>query len=354
MTGLLLPFKTILTGLVIVLSSFSVTAYALLNNCEVTGGQNISLRNINLTTDEFTPGPGSVIYTTSQNVTFNCQVASIYPGQKPALVFNQSFFSNFSSQLTKMGLGLQVTITEAGASPVIFTWEEIKGTGGGNELRKAFGNVLPIKNETKHNATIKLDFLYLTAYKESSTVKTFPASDNDILNIIPLPQSSRTNGFILSSFNVRILRRGLGKVDITPSLVNLGHFYTTYEPSQSKQAGFTVTARQALRPAVGQEFTLPLEVTFGKGALLSSDTSNQTLKLVNQDGNANGLLLSIKDNTGRPVIFDKKEALGDININSQLSGNVSKTYTAEVTPVPGGTLKTGKFSAAIPVTVTYN
>ncbi|ECL1628896.1 hypothetical protein KY991_003334, partial [Salmonella enterica subsp. enterica serovar Kentucky] len=165
----------------------------------------------------------------------------------------------------------------------------------------------------------------------------------------------RQNGFVLSGFNVRILRNGLGKVDIVPLQVNFGHIYTTYEPSQTRQANFTVIATQVLRPAMGQEFTIPLAITFGKGAL-TQDTG-QTLNLVSLDGpnkgQPNGLRLSIKDGT-KEITFDKQEVLGDITITGAVTGNVSKVYTAVITPTPGESVKTGKFSAAIPVTVTYN
>ncbi|EDX1408477.1 hypothetical protein GSO04_000840, partial [Salmonella enterica] len=135
-----------------------------------------------------------------------------------------------------------------------------------------------------------------------------------------------------------------------------GHIYTTYEPSQTRQANFTVIARQVLRPAMGQEFTIPLAITFGKGAL-TQDTG-QTLNLVSLDGpnkgQPNGLRLSIKDDKGKEITFDKQEVLGDITITGAVTGNVSKVYTAVITPTPGGSVKTGTFSAAIPVTVTYN
>ncbi|ELF6713929.1 hypothetical protein RA350_004439, partial [Salmonella enterica] len=271
---------------------------------------------------------------------------------RPALVFSQPYFTTFSSILKNMGLGIQFIITEKGKSAT-FTWDEIQKIANGNELRKEFGEVLP-SGISDHNATIKMDFLYTTEYKESSSVTNIGGAIN-VMNINPTNAAPKENGFNLSPFNVRILRRGLGKVDITPSLVNLGHFYTSDKSSPSKQANFMVTARQVLRPAPGQAFTLPLQVTFGTGALSPSD-NGQALNLVNMDNSTpNGLQLSVKESsTGSPITFDKKEELGDISINSQLSGMVSKTYTAEVKPAPGATVQTGKFSAAIPVTVTYN
>ncbi|EJA0691450.1 hypothetical protein MRR03_004302, partial [Salmonella enterica] len=254
-------------------------------------------------------------------------------------------------KLDSMGLGFQVSVTDA---PVL-TWDDIKGISqGGNEPKVEFGQPLP-PGLTTRTATVKMDFLYLTAYKESSAVYTF-SGINNVMNVVPVNYAQRNNGFVLSGFNVRILRNGLGKVDIVPLQVNFGHIYTTYEPSQTRQANFTVIARQVLRPAMGQEFTIPLAITFGKGAL-TQDTG-QTLNLVSLDGpnkgQPNGLRLSIKDDKGKEITFDKQEVLGDITITGTVTGNVSKVYTAVITPTPGGSVKTGKFSAAIPVTVTYN
>ncbi|ECG8593201.1 hypothetical protein FNI15_03600 [Salmonella enterica subsp. salamae] len=358
MTEWIFNLKTKLTVLVMMLCSFCVTkVYAVepgLNTCVVTSGQNINLRNINLTTDDFKPGPDSVIYTINQDATFKCLMG--YDTQFPLLVFDQGYFSGFSTKLDAMGLGFRVSIKETGnASNVVsFSWDEIKKTQSGNELRKAFGTVLP-QGVTERKVRLTLDFLYTKAYSESSAVTAFTGISN-VLNIVPFSYSVRQNGFVLSGFNVRILRNGLGTVDIVPSQVNFGHIYTTYEPSQTRQASFTVIARQALRPAMGQEFTIPLGITFGKGAL-TQDTG-QTLNLVSLDGpnkgQPNGLRLSIKDNKGKEITFDKQELLGDITITGKITGNVSKIYTAVVTPTPGGSVKTGKFSAAIPVTVTYN
>ncbi|ECA3795536.1 fimbrial protein [Salmonella enterica subsp. enterica] len=356
MTGRFRALKAIPAGLAVLLCTFCSCVQAVPSvpdeTCIVTGGGTINLRNVNITPDNFSPGPGSVLYTTTARAGYACNV---YAGKEyiPALVFNLAYFKNLSFALDKLGLGMNLTITEDGSAPVLFNWDEIKTTGG-NELRKNFGAKLSA-GTTERSATIKLDILYTKAYSESSAVTNIPEARN-VLNIVPISYANRPNGVTLSSFNIRILRRGLGTVDITPSLVNLGHFYTTLKPVQSKQATFRVTARQVLRPAVGQEFTLPLSVTFGKGAL-SGDTP-QTLNLVNMDGNnkgqPNGLQLSIQDDAGNPITFDKEAPLGDITITSPVSGNVSKTYTATVTPKPGGTVNTGRFSAAIPVTVTYN
>ena len=356
MTEWIFSLKTKLTVLVMMLCSFCVTkVYAVepdLNECIITAGQNINFSSINITNDNYTPGSGKPVSSVSQSFTFSCNISLLNQGIKPILLLNQPYFRDFSTKLDSMGLGVQVSVTGA---PVL-TWDDIKRISqGGNEPKVEFGDVLPSGKTTTRTAPVKIDFLYLKAYKESSAVYTFPGANN-VMSVVPTNYASREHGFKLSPFNVRILRNGLGKVDIVPSLVNFGHIYTTYEPSQTRQASFTVIARQALRPAVGQEFTIPLGITFGDGAL-TKDTG-QTLSLVSLDGpnkgQPNGLRLSIKDDTGKEITFDKQEALGDITITGAVTGNVSKVYTAVITPTPGGSVKTGTFSAAIPVTVRYN
>lgn len=355
MTGRDLTLKLTFAGLAVFLSTFCHSVQAVpvvaFETCSVTGGGTIQLQDINITPDNF--NTGSILYSSppeTVNYACNAFAGKVY---KPELVFKLDYFKSFSKALDNAGLGMNLTITESGNTPVLFSWDEIKGASG-NELRKPFGKQLP-PGITERTATIKMDILYTKAYSESSAVKNIPAVAN-VMNIVPISYANRPNGIGLSSFNIRILRRGLGTVDITPSLVNLGHFYTTWTPSQNKQATFRVTARQVLRPAVGQEFTLPLSVTFGKGAL-SGDTP-QTLNLLNSGGTgtdyANGLQLSIQDDAGNLITFDKEAPLGNITITSSVSGNVSRTYTAIVSPKPGGTVTTGRFSAAIPVTVTYN
>ncbi|EHY9252253.1 hypothetical protein K4955_004689 [Salmonella enterica] len=355
MTVQCLTVKAMLAGLVIILCSFCITVHATPapNNCEVTSGQAINFRNINLTTDEFTPGVTSVIYSVTQPVQFTCH--SGMAGGKPMLVFNQSYFKQFAGQLSKMGLGLQFTITEQGQSPVEVSWGDLQEIADGNELQVLFGKALDA-GYSEHRATIKMDFLYTAVYRGTSTITDFAGASN-VVNITVKAATTREKGFILSNFSVKILRRGLGKIDILPQNVNFGRLYTTWKPSQTKQANFTVIASQKLGAAT--DFTVPLDIKFESGAFLTSP-DGQALKLVSQDGpnagQSNGLLLSITDDdTQGKITFDKKEAMGSLNITSSLNGiNITKKYTAKVTPETTGDVKTGKFTAAVNVTVTYN
>ncbi|ECY6894818.1 hypothetical protein VC980_001891, partial [Salmonella enterica] len=187
MTEWIFNLKTKLTVLVMMLCSLCVTkVYAVelgINECAVTSGQNINLRSINLTTDDFKPGPDSVIYTINQDAVFKCYMG--YDTQFPQLVFNQGYFSKFTKTLDAMGLGFRMSIQETGnaSSVVSFSWDEIKSTQSGNELRKEFGTKLPV-GTTERKVRITLDFLYTKAYSESSAVTAFTGISN-VLNIVP-------------------------------------------------------------------------------------------------------------------------------------------------------------------------
>ncbi|MFO2398341.1 hypothetical protein RBR76_23325, partial [Salmonella enterica] len=99
----------------------------------------------------------------------SCNISSLISGKPPLLLLNQPYFRDFTKKLDSMGLGFQVSVTDA---PVL-TWDDIKGISqGGNEPKVEFGQPLP-PGLTTRTATVKMDFLYLTAYKESSAVYTF-------------------------------------------------------------------------------------------------------------------------------------------------------------------------------------
>lgn len=76
MTEWIFNLKTKLTVLVMMLCSLCVTkVYAVepsLNECIITSGQNINFKNINITNDNYTPGPGTVVSTITQKFTYSC------------------------------------------------------------------------------------------------------------------------------------------------------------------------------------------------------------------------------------------------------------------------------------------
>lgn len=59
------------------------------------------------------------------------------------------------------------------------------------------------------------------------------------------------------------------------------------------------------------------------------------------------------DETGATVKFNTKTEMGRINLDNASGGKIIKNYKAKVEPIPGVEIKTGSFSAAMTVVVTY-
>ncbi len=54
-----------------------------------------------------------------------------------------------------------------------------------------------------------------------------------------------------------------------------------------------------------------------------------------------------------PVKFNTKADMGNISLDNGSGGKIIKQYRAKVEPIPGTEIKTGDFSAAMTVIVTY-
>ncbi|EEM5330427.1 hypothetical protein GKT77_21115, partial [Salmonella enterica] len=102
MTEWIFNLKTKLTVLVMMLCSLCVTkVYAVepgLNECIITSGQNINFKNINITNDNYTPGPGTVVSTITQKFTYSCNISSLISGKPPLLLLNQPYFRDFTKK----------------------------------------------------------------------------------------------------------------------------------------------------------------------------------------------------------------------------------------------------------------
>ncbi|EIE5451458.1 adhesion protein, partial [Salmonella enterica] len=55
-----------------------------------------------------------------------------------------------------------------------------------------------------------------------------------------------------------------------------------------------------------------------------------------------------------PVKFNMKADMGPIHLDNGAGGRIIKHYKAKVEAIPGAKIKTGDFSAAMTVIVTYN
>ncbi|HFV9934397.1 TPA: hypothetical protein ACIAPS_004154 [Salmonella enterica subsp. enterica serovar Bovismorbificans] len=310
--------------------------------------------------------PGDVLYTSNYTIHYTCVVTGDGPGIRfyPTLSEGENFRSVITL-LQGLGLGMNMTVTEDGYTPVTIKWADLTTQG----WRKTFGKEMLLN--TSQGATENP--LYYFNYKRSATVtlELFVAQnypDNSVVSSIPQVASfmyirARTDlndvkGTPLSTsgFAIRVLSPALTRAEINPSTVSLGHFIKASETSLTRSGNFSVTVRQQNPPSPGQKFELPLNITFGTGILSAID--GQHLALKNLDGNENGLQLSIKDrdNGDSPVEFNKETSMGTLSVTGNGAGinNITKRYAIEVSRRSGMEVQTGKFRGAIPVTITYS
>lgn len=357
-----------LTALAVMFCTVSLPARAVQErpHCNVTSGS-IPFKNIILGTGvDFTSG--KILYDSGDyTIQYTCVVTGDGPGVTffPTL-YQANDFKNLIPVLQHLGIGMRMKITEMGSQPVTITWGDF--TQGG--WRKIFGKEMPLNTSQgateypkyyfnyKRQATISLELFVDKTYPENSTVSSILTMP-DFMYISSRTDLSDVKGTPLgaSGFAIKILQPGLTAItEITPQVVSLGHFIKASEASLTRSGNFSVTVRQQNRPAPGQNFALPLNIRFGNGSLTQIDNSHLALK--NMDGQDNGLQLSIKDsdNENSPVEFNKDTSMGTLTVTSSpgIKGSAVRHYTIEVNRRNGMDIKTGKFSGAIPVTITYS
>ncbi|EFS7707291.1 fimbrial protein [Salmonella enterica] len=321
--------------------------------CDSTG--HFSIQNINLKGGNFTEG--QELQSINIPVSYTCYTfpKSYGPEYRATLQINQNFRSVMNT-LSGAGLGVDVTIQESGQSPVSFPWSDIKrAINSGSSVTKGFGRWLNFKPvPATYPLTGTMTLRIFVEAKLNSTFANINVSSVSAFNILAYDPAGI--GFkpgepvTTSSFNLRFIPDNSGRVIVSPSVINLGHFYTTYEPSLSKETAFTVTAQQNI--GSGHNFTAPLAIAFKTNGLTLAD-ADSTVILHNTDGQPNGLKLMVSDETGTPVTFNKAAPLGDMNITPGATGRIVKQYTATVKAIPGETVKTGNFATAMTVVVTY-
>lgn len=321
--------------------------------CDSTG--NFSIQNINLKGGSFTEG--QELQSISIPVSYTCYTfpQTYGPGYRTTLQINQNFRTVMNT-LSGAGLGVDVIIQESGQVPVTFPWRDIKqALNSGSSVTKGFGrwlNFKPVPATYPLTGTMTLRIFVEAKFNSTFANITVPSAPAfNILAYDPTGISVKLGKPVTtSSFNLRFIPDNSGRVIISPQTVRLGHFYTTYEPSLSKETTFTVTAQQNI--GSGHNFTAPLAIEFKTNGLTLADADSAVI-LHNTDGQPNGLKLLVSDETGIPVTFNKTVPLGDINITPGATGRIVKQYTATVKAIPGETVKTGNFAAAMTVVVTY-
>ncbi|HAG2285018.1 TPA: hypothetical protein G8W61_005440, partial [Salmonella enterica] len=273
--------------------------------------------------------------------------------------------------LNSLGIGLNLKIQETGSTTEqTISWADLKK----GSWKLQFGSNMPVRGNTNFPPPTgcKTVNIYDCQYKRSATITLhlFVAENypqNSIINIIS-PQSSVLHILTdqaglpgepagTSGFTIKILQPGLTVISaITPQVVSLGHFIKTDEASLTRSGKFSVTVAQKNLPAPGQTFDLPLNITFGSGSLSVIDDTHLALKNTG-DADYNGMQLSVRDTDhGNGLInFNQETHMGQLTVTPLIAtGQYTGHYAIEVSRRPDMEVKTGKFSGAIPVTITYS
>lgn len=323
--------------------------------CNASG--NVSIQNINLKGGKHSPG--EVLQNIVVPIQYSCVFAESLAGTlKYSATVDPSGMKPAIDALKNSGLAMDILVQENGSSPVTFSWRDIKNNGlQGWFSAKAFGQQMWRGNYSLRG-TLTLRIFVDTNYKNTFSNINIPPGTIDILPYAPVQPGISVNKptkpytpLTVTAFNLRIIPDNSGRVIISPSVVNLGHFYTEYKDTLvAREVPFTVTAQQ--NTGTQSPFVAPLAIEFQTGGLTLAG-GDSSVTLANTKGEANGFRLSVVDEAGHQVKFNTKEKMGDINLDNDSGGKIIKQYKAKVEPIPGATIKTGNFSAAMTIVVTY-
>lgn len=346
--------RRLLPAVLCLLAGYSLTAaaYNTSSSCTGTGNTTFSLPNLTFNTNQL-PAVGAVLYTSpAYPVSYKCTTELSHSVTFAPMLQKLGDFNGVIEALSSAGLGLDIILQETGTGQpeVTWSWYDMQ-----RQNTKVFGRSMPPDTtDIPRSATFKLR-LFVREPITNAKIVQFPA--RTAFNIIPA-LTNYTRGVNLTStpFSIRYLPDNFGYVSLSTTTVNLGHIYTNYQ-NPAKRASFTVTAGQ--RMGVGGPdgtFTIPLQTTFTATGKTLTD-NGQAARMTNEDGQANGLKLSILDtSSGDRLTFGQPSDLGKLKSGGTgiPATPVSKNYTALLEQDAGTPLKTGPFSADVVVTVTYN
>ncbi|EDX6409093.1 fimbrial protein [Salmonella enterica subsp. enterica serovar Oranienburg] len=326
------------------------------SKCDANG--NINIQNINLKGGKYFPGQELQKITVPISYTCETKWSSIGGFVYSAAMY-LSDMGQVVSALKNSGLGMDIIIQEGGGTPVTFTWKEIQAGFSGWSKSKTFGLRMEEQKTYNRSGILTLRIFVDVVYKNTFLNINIPASTLHILPYNPsqpgtsvYPPTVSYKPLNVSAFNLRFIPDNSGRVIISPSVVNLGRFYTEYKDTMvAREAPFTVTAQQNI--GTQSPFVAPLAIEFKTNDVTSAD-SDTSVTLKNTKGEANGFRLSVVDDSGNQVHFNKQADMGSINLDNASGGKIIKNYKAKVEPIPGAEIKTGNFSAAMTVVVTYN
>lgn len=326
------------------------------SKCDANG--NVNIPDINLKGGQYSPGQELQKITVPISYTCETKWSSI-----GGFVYSAAMYLSDMGQIVNAlkgsGLGMDIIAQEGGNTPVTFTWKEIQAGFSGWSKSKTFGQRMDLSKIYNLSGTLTLRIFVDVVYKNTFLNIVIPASTLHILPYNPTqpgsvvyPPTVSYKPLTISAFNLRFIPDNSGRVIISPSVVNLGHFYTEYKDTMvAREAPFTVTAQQNI--GTQSPFVAPLAIEFKTNDVTSAD-SDTSVTLKNTKGEANGFRLSVVDDSGNQVHFNKQADMGSINLDNASGGKIIKNYKAKVEPIPGAEIKTGNFSAAMTVVVTYN
>lgn len=326
------------------------------SKCDANG--NVNIPDINLKGGQYSPGQELQKITVPISYTCETKWSSI-----GGFVYSAAMYLSDMGQIVNAlkgsGLGMDIIAQEGGNTPVTFTWKEIQAGFSGWSKSKSFGQRMDQSKIYNLSGTLTLRIFVDVVYKNTFLNIVIPASTLHILPYNPTqpgsvvyPPTVSYKPLTISAFNLRFIPDNSGRVIISPLVVNLGHFYTEYKDTMvAREAPFTVTAQQNI--GTQSPFVAPLAIEFKTNDVTSAD-SDTSVTLKNTKGEANGFRLSVVDDSGNQVHFNKQADMGSINLDNASGGKIIKNYKAKVEPIPGAEIKTGNFSAAMTVVVTYN
>ncbi|EBH2785776.1 adhesion protein [Salmonella enterica subsp. diarizonae] len=352
MTGRLFDMKSLILSGVFLFFTVCDSARANIDwsYCDANG--HVGIQNINLIGGKFVTGQELQRVIVPISYTCYTKWKSYGPSYFPTL--NLYNMTQTVTALQNSGLGMDIIAQEGSMAPVTFTWKEIQAGFSGWSSSKVFGQWMEPEKTYSLSGTLTFRIFVYQAFTNNFLNITIPSSTINILPYEPSSVGAPTVPFkslTVSAFNLRFIPDNSGRVIISPSVLRMGRFYTEYKETMiAREMPFTVTAQQNI--GTDTPFIAPLAIEFRTNGLTLADADSAVI-LKNTKGENNGFRLSVMDEAGNPVKFNVKADMGSISLDNGSGGKIIKQYKAKVEAIPGAQIKTGDFSAAMTVIVTY-
>ncbi|EFQ5903903.1 hypothetical protein HZX00_005138 [Salmonella enterica] len=362
MSGQMTYLKTTLVVLAMMAGAAAFPVQATKTDCSVTSPP-LTIPDISLSSTRWVTG--QPVGSSHVTINFTCSTAAFTdnnPGRyQPTLVVNEGFREAIQA-LTSAHLGLNLEITDGTGKTGTLSWDQIKTTGSGSDVKVSFGALIGESSDIKRTATLTGTFI-ATDRAPVVPVNAHVAGTKSAFEIRPVSSGTYNSAGTIDTgaFNVRLFPSGAGKICISTSgpsacdvnqpnaAVNFGHLYPTSVDSLTRTLPFWVKATQSVGTTSKDGFDVPLNIEFvSEEETLTA--SNQAIIL------GNGLVLSIYGPGEQKVTFNQPAPMHTSLHFAQSTGSTtSQEYLAKVEPASNNAeIKTGRFSAGLTVKVTYN